>query len=80
MRVMPPGADSEVRPLMIKSTMSVPTTALVTEPRPPPKLIPPSTAAVSTSTSMPTPMSAPAVARREAKKQPAAPVNMPLAT
>src|SRR6218665_2457741 len=77
MRVTPPGADSEVSPLVISSTSSVPTSALVTEPRPPPRLMPPSTAAVSTSTSMPTPMSAPAVARRAAKKKPAAPPGAP---
>ena len=53
---------------MISSTISVPTRARATEPLPPPRLMPPSTAAVSTVTSSPTPMSPPTVPRRAAKK------------
>ena len=69
-----------VSPFVISSTMKVPTTALVTLPRPPPKLMPPNTAAVSTVTSRPTPMSPPAELRREAKNVAASAVRTPLVT
>ena len=51
---------------LMMSTMTAPSSALATEPRPPPRLLPPSTAAVSAVTSRPTPVLAPAEARREA--------------
>ena len=71
MRLSPPCSDKAVRPLMISSTISVPSSAFTTEPRPPPRLMPPSTAAVSAVTSRPTPVSAPAVPSRAAKRMPA---------
>ena len=51
--------------------MTVPSTALATEPRPPPSELPPSTTAVSAVISMPTPVSDPVLPSRAALKNPA---------
>ena len=60
---------SRTRPLIMISTMMAPMTALATEPRPPPRLLPPSTAAVSAVISRPTPVSEPAPPSRAAIEQ-----------
>ena len=80
MRLTPPETDSVVMPLIRNSTIRVPTSALVTEPLPPPRLMPPSTVAVSTVTSRPTPTSPPTVPRRAAKNSAPIEVMTPLAT
>ena len=51
--------------------MTVPSTALATEPRPPPSELPPSTTAVSAVISRPTPVSEPVLPSRAALKKPA---------
>ena len=79
MWLAPPRTESVVRPLVISSTMNVPTSALATEPRPPPRLMPPSTAAVSAVISRPTPISPPTVPRRAAKNSAPTAVRAPLA-
>ena len=67
-------------PLMISSTISVPTIAFIDRALAAAQADAAEHAAVSTVTSSPTPMSPPAVARREAKKMPPTAVSMPLAT
>ena len=79
-RLAPPLALSVVRPLVISSTISVPTADFVTDPLPPPSVMPPSTVAVSTITSMPTPMSPPTVPSRAAKNRAPMLVSAPQAT
>ena len=59
------------RPLAMIITVIAPMIALAAEPRPPPRLLPPSTAAVSAVISRPTPVSAPAPPSRDAKRSPA---------
>ena len=80
MRLTPPLTDNVVRPLITNSTISVPTSALATEPLPPPRLMPPSTVAVRTVTSRPTPTSPPTVPSRAAKNSAPIAVSTPLAT
>ena len=58
-------------------TMIEPMIALAAEPRPPPRLLPPSTAAVSAAISSPTPVSAPAPPSRDAKRTPANAASVP---
>ena len=59
------------------STVIEPMIAFAAEPRPPPRLLPPSTAAVSAAISRPTPVSAPAPPRRDAKSRPASAQSVP---
>ena len=79
MRLKPPRTDRVVRPLVTSRTISVPASALATEPLPPPRLMPPRTVAVRTVTSSPTPTSPPTVPSRAAKNSAPIAVKPPLA-
>ncbi|OIQ70355.1 hypothetical protein GALL_480350 [mine drainage metagenome] len=68
---------SRITPLVISSTITDPISALTTDPRPPPRLLPPSTAAVSAAISSPMPVSVPAPPRRAAYSSPDSPHSMP---
>ncbi len=66
-----PDTPKLVRLSVTMRTSRAPMTALATDPRPPPSELPPSTAAVRADTSRPTPVSAPVLPMRAAKRKPA---------
>ena len=59
------------------STMIAPIAPLAIEPRPPPRLLPPTTAAVSAMISRLRPVPGPAPLRRQAIRKPARPLQKP---
>ena len=73
----PLATPSRTSPLMMIMTMMAPKTAFAAEPRPPPRLFPPRTAAVRAVISSPTPVSEPAPPSLAAKRKPASAARMP---
>ena len=64
--VSAPGKPERTMPLTSTNTITAPISARAIVPRPPARLTPPSTAAVSAFTSQPTPVSEPVLAKRAA--------------